>query len=79
MKNGKAKEISLFLFLQGNMVIIRIEDDGCGFEPEEAFSSRGSGLKNVRNWVQLLHGKFSIDSAIGKGAIVNIKLPLEQA
>ncbi|PRY11341.1 PAS domain S-box-containing protein [Pontibacter ummariensis] len=75
VKHAKATEASLLLREQKGSLILLAEDNGIGFRPEQV-RSQGMGLKFIRDWVQLLSGSLSIDAAPGKGALVQIHLPL---
>ena len=56
--------------------MITIEDDGRGFDASQALS-KGIGLRNIKNRVSVLGGKFRIDSFIGRGTHISIELPYE--
>ena len=50
-----------------------VEDDGQGFEPNGA---RTGGLANIRDRVEALHGRLTIESRLGAGTSVRAELPL---
>jgi signal transduction histidine kinase len=50
-----------------------VEDDGQGFEPNGA---RHGGLANIRDRVEALHGRLTIESRSGVGTSVRAELPL---
>lgn len=53
--------------------IIRIEDDGRGFDPAVlANGKRGLGLSSVTERARMLGGEVAIDSAPGRGTIVTV-------
>jgi len=58
-----------------------IADNGVGFDFDSLKSNeedinKGFGLISMRERVELLDGKFEIDSAVGKGTRLNITVPL---
>ena len=55
---------------------VMVQDDGCGFKPE---TERGLGLLGMQERVTNLGGSFEIDSHIGRGTLLAIALPLENA
>jgi signal transduction histidine kinase len=56
---------------------LRVEDDGNGFDLEEALAKRRSfGLAGMRERVTLLGGRFSASSQPGRGTRILIELPL---
>jgi signal transduction histidine kinase len=61
---------------QGNQLCLVVEDDGRGFELNGA---RSGGLANIRDRVEALHGKLTIQSRLGAGTSVRAELPLPQA
>jgi len=80
-KHAKAKLISVTATRQDEMAVVQIADNGVGFDVEkvnENYESRSSlGMVNMRERAELLDGRFSIDSAKGKGTVVTILLPLK--
>jgi signal transduction histidine kinase len=56
----------------------RIEDEGRGFDVEDALDARSSGLDGMRERSRLAGGRLMIESAPGKGAILSVDLPLDQ-
>jgi signal transduction histidine kinase len=57
----------------GSRLCLVVEDDGRGFEPNGA---RSGGLANIRDRVEALHGKLTIESRLGAGTSVRAELPL---
>ncbi|MEX1270645.1 MAG: ATP-binding protein [Balneolaceae bacterium] len=60
-----------------NEMIIRIIDDGIGFDPDEIESKETFGLTNIRERLNLFGGKLKIDSAPGHGCRMKIHIPLK--
>lgn len=54
-------------------LVLRIEDDGKGFIPEQ---EKGLGLLGMEERVTHLHGHFRITSQPGRGASIQVELPL---
>lgn len=59
-KYAQAKNADIMLLKTGNMITIRIWDDGIGFNPEKA--KNGIGLKNIRQRTLALKGECKIVS-----------------
>jgi signal transduction histidine kinase len=57
----------------GSRLCLVVEDEGRGFEPNGA---RTGGLANIRDRVEALHGRLTIDSRLGAGTSVRAELPL---
>jgi two-component system LytT family sensor kinase len=68
--------------LNGDRVLIEVEDDGVGMDarPASALSRKGAGIgmKNVRERLEVLYGnqaRFSVVSNPGRGTLVSIEIP----
>ena len=57
----------------GDRLRLVVEDDGQGFESNGA---RSGGLANIRDRVEALHGRLTIESRPGAGTSVRAELPL---
>jgi signal transduction histidine kinase len=57
-----------------NFLEIKIQDNGKGFDTKN--SHLGNGLKNMKKRAQDLKAVLSIDSEIGKGTRLHLKVPL---
>jgi signal transduction histidine kinase len=56
-------------------VVTVIEDDGIGFIPAIPDSEEHLGLFGMRERIEMLGGKFSVESAPGKGTTVRAEVP----
>ena len=72
--------------LQGDSVVVEVEDDGVGILAKTAASLRpegaGIGMKNVQERLEVLYGnraRFTVVSRPGRGTLVSIELPAEVA
>ena len=57
-------------------VQLQVTDAGVGFDPEETTKNRGLGLVSMQERVNLVHGKFSVESAAGTGTRIRVVVPL---
>ncbi|KIX22511.1 hypothetical protein SY27_01335 [Flavobacterium sp. 316] len=77
IKHAKATEVNIYLNQYNKKEInIMIEDNGCGFNPENINKNGGIGLKNIERKIEQLNGVFTIDSKISKGTTIIIDLPI---
>ncbi len=76
MKHAEAKEVLVKLEIRKDTVTIIVQDDGKGFDMEVK-KEASFGLIGMRERVDLLDGKLTIDSEIGKGTTVTITVPLK--
>ncbi|WP_347862382.1 ATP-binding protein [Salimicrobium sp. PL1-032A] len=74
-KHAEAERIDVrFEWTPGSIIIV-IKDDGKGFDLRDKHED-SFGLFGMRERVELLNGYFNIDSSLGSGTSVTIKLPL---
>ncbi len=80
-KHATAKRVSIQAEKLKNKIIIRIRDDGCGFEKNKVLSAsrRGSyGLIGIQERVELLNGTFEIFTKLGEGTDILVQIPVTQ-
>ncbi|MCL2791177.1 MAG: ATP-binding protein [Desulfobulbus sp.] len=75
-KHAHAHHVDVFLKATADHLLATIEDNGTGFEPECARRTPGIGLASMRERVQYVQGKFTIQSAPGQGTVINLSVPL---
>jgi signal transduction histidine kinase len=57
-------------------VTLRIEDNGEGFNLEDAHKKGGLGLISIEERVRLVNGSLSIHSEPGKGSTLEVVVPI---
>lgn len=73
---GNAKHINIELSIEVDDIVLKIDDDGNGFDTNLMQSSKiGMGIKNMNLLTQFLHGNISLSSCLGRGTIVIISVP----
>jgi PAS domain S-box-containing protein len=81
-KHSGASLVTIRLVASFPEIILRIEDDGNGFDPVtriiEALNEKRMGLKSMEERVKLLKGEFTIRSRNGEGTMILVKLPYGQ-
>jgi NarL family two-component system sensor histidine kinase LiaS len=63
----------------GDQVVLRIVDDGIGFDFATATGGDGNGLRNMRERARKLGGELSIDSVPSQGTQLHVTMPLSRA
>ena len=76
-KHASASRVTVHLEGHEDIFMVRVEDDGVGFDPVEGLRVRPGhlGLPSMRDRLQIVGGSMRIDSAPGKGSAVEISLP----
>ena len=73
LNHASAKRIRLELCYSPRELHLTIQDDGVGFAMEEAAAKAGHfGLHSMQERVRLLRGRFSVNSAPGKGTTIEV-------
>jgi signal transduction histidine kinase len=75
IKHANARTVSVVLTRQGDRVAVVIEDDGRGFDPEEARGER-LGLLGMEERIALVDGRLLVESRPGQGTTVAVEVPL---
>jgi signal transduction histidine kinase len=79
-KHSGASRVSVSLRSSEQKVKLQVQDNGKGFDVEQALAKRDSyGLAGIRERVSLLGGDCDIRSTKGHGVRVNIELPVPPA
>lgn len=78
LRHAEATQIVIELFKVGNKVILRLSDDGKGFDIERVDDSR-YGLNTMKERALEIGGTFQIISAPQSGTRIEVKVPLEEA
>ena len=74
-KYAHATKVTITLDVTGGKLNLDICDDGIGFELEKAEGGRGYGLSNIKDRSEKLGGILDIDTALGKGTKLLIRIP----
>lgn len=87
IKHSQAKQIQIELKISDKDLILEISDDGKGFVLSKTtaganglssnYERGGNGILSIRRRAEEMNGELKIDSEIGKGTTVNLRLPLE--
>jgi signal transduction histidine kinase len=73
VRHSGAATVSLVLSREAASLVLEVEDDGRGFDPDAA-AGRGRGLGNLRSRSEALGGKFEIDTGSGRGTRVRLEV-----
>jgi len=80
LEHSEAKNASIKLECNASECILRIEDDGIGFDVSKLTrvdsSGRGAGVFTMKERVSLVGGHCRIESRPGRGTRVVVKVPV---
>ena len=76
LKHSKAENAFIKLYEQDNNICFQISDDGVGFDKTKITNKDGLGLNQIDARIQMMHGDFLVESTIGEGTTVYVKLPI---
>lgn len=75
-KHADANEVILQLTYNEDWLNLTFEDDGKGFNSDEAILKGGLGLQNIQSRVTYLKGECLIDSRLDEGTSISINIPI---
>ena len=75
--HARATRVDVLLSRRAEHVAVTIEDDGVGFIPGTPTFEDHLGLFGMRERVEMLHGRFTLESSPGKGTTVNVEIPAD--
>lgn len=76
VKHAHARHVQLALVWSPERLVIRLADDGRGFDPGQASREGHYGLILMRETVEALQGSLEVESAPGEGTTLQISIPL---
>jgi len=74
-RHGRASHAELALTRHDDALVLRITDDGSGFDVSAETTARGLGLVSMEERIRLLDGEFHIESSPGRGTSVEARVP----
>ena len=76
-RHGHARHVEILLAQEGGEAVVRVRDDGSGFDPETVKARSGHvGIAGMRERAEALGGTITIASAPGSGSTVEARIPL---
>lgn len=75
-KHADAKNVTVFLKADDSNLILKISDDGIGFDPVKVVDKKTLGLISMRERALMMNGEYAINSNSGKGTTIFLTIPL---
>ena len=85
LKYAKCKNVWIELKLMNTLILLRIKDDGIGFEMTDKELSKvrssngGNGLINMQNRAAMLQGELTLKSTPGQGTVLVLMFELKHS
>lgn len=77
LKHAKARRIEVTVDFDASPIVMTIDDDGIGFDPEQIYScasTSGMGLLNMQEMAEFAGGHMTIESRPGQGTRINVSI-----
>jgi PAS domain S-box-containing protein len=78
VKYSGTKQFFVALSATEKEIQLVVRDEGAGFDVEDARKNPGLGLVSMQERVNLVHGRFSVESKPGKGTKISAVVPFVQ-
>ncbi|MFI1727078.1 GAF domain-containing sensor histidine kinase [Streptomyces sp. NPDC020489] len=76
LRHSGAAHVDVTLSRRGSGAVLRVTDDGCGFDPQQTRrAGRHLGLVSMRDRSSGVGGGLTVDSAPGKGTTIEMEVP----
>ncbi len=75
VRHAKATRVDVLVERSDGRVMVMVEDDGVGFEPDRAQQGEHFGLLGLRERAEALGGTLTLESAPGAGTTVVVEVP----
>lgn len=76
LKHARADSVTVQLHLDGEHLVLQVQDNGCGFDPRRASERGGMGLASMRERSLRMGGVLDIRSASGQGTEIYVAVPI---
>jgi signal transduction histidine kinase len=75
LRHAQAEHASIELYEHEGKLVLAVEDDGLGFNPNE--KAEGAGITGMRERAGLVSGSIRFDSEPGMGTHVVVEIPIQ--
>ena len=78
-RHAQASRVNVTLDVNDGEIMLRVRDNGCGFESAGPRKPSSFGLVGLRERAYLLDGEVSVDTAPGRGTLIEVRIPFPPA
>jgi two-component system sensor histidine kinase DegS len=75
LRHARASQIDVLLERRGNAIVLVVEDNGIGFDIDQAMERGRLGLLGMKERVEMLGGVLTLEGRVGKGTTINVEVP----
>jgi len=79
VRHSQASRVDVLLTQRQEQLSLIIEDDGRGFDLQEAMQKNRLGLQGMQERVEMIDGRLLIESTAGRGTTIAVEIPYEHA
>jgi PAS domain S-box-containing protein len=76
LKHAQAKNVVLRFIKKDNIALVKLEDDGCGFDISKLYALTGIGVVSMRERADIIGAKLEMKSLKGEGTLVTLNIPI---
>ena len=76
LKHSKAEKAIINLEEVNGELVLKISDDGIGFDKVKIKNKEGLGLNQIEARIQMMKGEFDICSSVNNGTVIKVRLPI---
>ncbi|WP_221566722.1 GAF domain-containing protein [Alkalihalobacillus sp. TS-13] len=77
-KHARTQDVHLFLSRKKDEVILRVQDEGCGYTIREDHDSWSFGLSSMKERTEIMGGRLKIESQREVGTTVEVRFQIKQ-
>ncbi len=75
-RHSEARSVCVDLVKENGMLVLKVRDDGKGFDRKIAEGKRTLGILGMKERAEMMGGRFTVESSAGKGTAVTVIVPL---
>jgi signal transduction histidine kinase len=78
-RHAGASQVDISLRHDGGEITLQVRDDGRGFDPASARKPNSFGIVGLRERAHLVDGVIAIETAPGRGTVIDVRIPIVRA
>ena len=76
VRHARATKVEVALNAASNVLVLRVRDDGQGFDVDALAESEGLGVAGMQERANLVGGRLRVRSTMGQGTEIRLEVPL---